>query len=91
MKGPGLIILIPFVQQMIIVDSGLSGQLAPWHDSFRQGYFSDLSFLLVSNVLGSQETIQLKFEIVRNFLATGKQATLAKIIDDFPDICVGLI
>jgi Fe-S-cluster containining protein len=38
----------------------ISGQLAPWHDSFRQGYFSDLSFLLVSNVLGSQEVAKRK-------------------------------
>jgi Fe-S-cluster containining protein len=69
----------------------ISGQLAPWHDSFRQGYFSDLSFLLVSNVLGSQEAIQLKFEIVRDFLARGKKKRLAKIVEDFPDICAGLI
>jgi len=69
----------------------ISGQLAPWHDSFRQGYFSDLSFLLVSNVLGSQEAIQLKFEIVRDFLAKGKKKRLAKIVEDFPDICAGLI
>ena len=68
----------------------ISGQLAPWHDSFRRGYFADLSFLLISNVLGSQEAIQLKFEIVRDFLANGKQERLAKIVEDFPDICVGL-
>jgi hypothetical protein len=60
----------------------ISGQLAPWHDSFRQGYFSDLSFLLVSNVLGSQEAIQLKFEIVCDFLAKGKKKRLAKIVED---------
>jgi len=63
----------------------ISGQLAPWHESFRQGYFSDLSFLLVSTVLGSQEAIQLKFEIVRDFLANGKQERLAKIVEDIVD------
>ena len=63
----------------------ISGQLAPWHDSFRQGYFSDLSFLLVSNVLGSQEAIQLKFEIVRDFLSNGKKERLAKIVEDIVD------
>jgi hypothetical protein len=46
---------------------------------------------LVSNVLGSQEVIQLKFEIVRDFLAKGKKKRLAKIVEDFPDICAGLI
>ncbi len=63
----------------------ISGQLAPWHDSFRQGYFSDLSFLLVSNVLGSQEAIQLKFEIVRGVLSNGKKERLAKIVEDIVD------
>ena len=64
----------------------ISGQLAPWHDSFRQRYFSDLSFLLVSNVLGSQEAIQLKFEIVRDFsvLVTTKElTTMVGKLDDF--------
>jgi hypothetical protein len=63
----------------------ISGQLAPWHDSFRQRYFSDLSFLLVSNVLGSQEAIRLKFEIVRDFLSNGKKERLTKIIEDIFD------
>ena len=63
----------------------ISEQLGPWHDSFRQGYFSDLSFLLVSNVLGLQEAIQLKFEIVGNSLANGKQERLAKTVEDIVD------
>ena len=63
----------------------ISGQLAPWHDSFRQGYFSDLSFLLVSNVLGSQEAIQLKFEIVRDVLSNGKKERLEKIVEEIVD------
>ena len=64
----------------------ISGQLAPWHDSFRQRYLSDLSFLLVSNVLGSQEAIQLKFEIVRDFLRTGSNERVDEMVgkpDDF--------
>jgi hypothetical protein len=63
----------------------ISGQLAPWHDSFRQGYFSDLSFLLVSTVLGSQVAIQLKFEIVRDFLSTGKHEKVEGIADKLED------
>jgi Fe-S-cluster containining protein len=64
----------------------ISGQLAPWHDSFRQRYLSDLSFLLVSNVLSSQEAIQLKFEIVRDFLSTGNNERVDEMVgklDDF--------
>ena len=78
------------VQTSELIDS-ISGQLVPWHDRFRHEYFSDLSFLLASISLGLQQAIQLKFEIVRDYLANGKQDRLAKIIEDFPDICVGLI
>ena len=78
------------VQTSDVIDS-ISAQLVPWHDQFRQEYFSDVSFLLASILLGLQQAIQLKFEIVRDYLANGKQDRLAKIIEDFPDICVGLI
>ena len=78
------------VQTSDSIDS-ISSQLVPWHDQFRQEYFSDLSFLLASILLGLQQAIQLKFEIVRDYLANGNQDRLVKIIEDFPDICVGLI
>jgi len=64
----------------------ISGQLAPWQDSFRQRYFSDLSFLLVSNVLGSQEAIQLKFEIVRDILSTGNHEKIEDIVGKLDDL-----
>jgi Fe-S-cluster containining protein len=63
----------------------ISGQLAPWHDCFRQGYFSDLSFLLVANVLGLPEAINLKFEIVRDFLSTGNNGRVDEIVDKLDD------
>ena len=69
----------------------ISGQLAPWHDSFRQRYFSDLSFLLVSNVLGSQEAIQLKFEIVRDFLSTGNNERVDEMVGKLDDFLGDLI
>ncbi len=69
----------------------ISGQLAPWHDSFRQRYFSDLSFLLVSNVLGSQEAIQLKFEIVRDFLSTGNNERVDEMVGKLDDFLGNLI
>ena len=40
---------------------------------------------MVSNALGSQEAIQLKFEIVRGFLSNGKKERLAKIVEDIVD------
>ena len=69
----------------------ISGQLAPWHDFFRQRYFSDLSFLLVSNVLGSKEAIQLKFEIVRDFLSTGSNERVDAMVGKLDDFLGNLI
>lgn len=63
----------------------VSGQLVPWHNTFSQGYFSDLSFLLASILLGLQEAIQLKFEIVRDFLRTGTKGRVDDIVDKFDD------
>ena len=69
----------------------ISGQLAPWHDFFRQRDFSDVSFLLVSNVLGSKEAIQLKFEIVRDFLSTGSNERVDAMVGKLDDFLGTLI
>ncbi len=84
------------VDEKAILDSlgaieGLSTQLSPWHDTFRQEYFSDLSFLLASLALGRQRAIQLKFEIVRDALTNGKKERLAKILEMLPDIGARLL
>jgi hypothetical protein len=79
------------LEQTFGVIYSISAQLIPWHGQFRQAYFSDLSFLLASISFGVQQAIQLKFEIVRDYLANGKQDRLAEIMEDIPDICVGLI
>lgn len=44
----------------------LSKQLTPWHESFRNSYFSDLSFLLVSLIFGLREAVQMKFAFVKH-------------------------
>jgi Fe-S-cluster containining protein len=64
----------------------LSKQLTPWHESFRHSYFSDLSFLLVSLAFGLSEAVQMKFAFVKDYIATGNQARLSKIIKNFPDV-----
>ena len=60
----------------------ISAQLAPWHERFRQGYFSDLSFLLAALSLGLPRSIELKFEIVQDFLSTGNQGRINDVIDE---------
>ena len=69
----------------------ISGQLLPWHDRFHQEYFSDLSFLLVSISLGLQRAVQLKFEIVRHTLSTGKKERVERMVDKLDDSLANLI
>jgi Fe-S-cluster containining protein len=73
------------VQTSDVIDS-ISAQLVPWHDQFRQEYFSDLSFLLASTSLGLQQAIQLKFEIVRDILSTGNHEKVEDIVDKLDDL-----
>jgi Fe-S-cluster containining protein len=63
----------------------LSGELAPWHDAFNQRYFSDLSFLLATLTLDMQQAVQLKFEIVRDVIATGDRTRIDNIVDNLSD------
>ena len=69
----------------------ISGQLLPWHDRFHQEYFSDLSFLLASISLGLQRAVQLKFEIVRHTLSTGKKERVERMVDKLDDSLANLI
>ena len=69
----------------------ISGQLLPWHDKFHQEYFSDLSFLLASISLGLQRAVQLKFEIVRHTLSTGKKERVDRMVDKLDDSLANLI
>ena len=69
--------------------TAISEQLAPWHESFRDRYFSDLSFLLASLSFGLNEAIKLKFEIIRDCLSGGRMDRLVKVIEKLPDFCEG--
>ncbi|MCK4605083.1 MAG: hypothetical protein KAU41_10410 [Deltaproteobacteria bacterium] len=64
----------------------LSKQLAPWHESFRHSYFSDLSFLLASLTFGLTEAVQMKFAFVKDYVKTGNQAGLSEVVGNLPDI-----
>ena len=80
-----------FVDDKMIMDASdeieeLSVQLSPWHDTFRHGYFSDLSFLFASLAFGTQTGIQLKLEIVREALVNGKRDILTRTWEEVPDL-----
>jgi Fe-S-cluster containining protein len=69
----------------------LSKHFFQWHYSFRQQYFSDLSFLLTSLVFGVRETVQMKFIIVSDIVTKGDRSRLDRIVNEFPDFGADLI
>ncbi|OPL17341.1 MAG: hypothetical protein AVO38_01205 [delta proteobacterium ML8_D] len=68
----------------------LSKQLAPWHDSFRQTYFSDLSFFTASLAFGLNEAVRMKFAFVKDYVITENQTGLSEVINNLPDVFAGL-
>jgi hypothetical protein len=68
----------------------LSRQLAPWHESFRRSYFSDLSFLSASLAFGLTEAVQMKFAFVKDYATTGNQAGLSEVVGNLPDLLAAL-
>ena len=52
--------------------------------------FSDLSFLLSSLAFGLEESIKMKFAVVRDIITTGNMTKVEKIIDELPDLCTKL-
>lgn len=64
----------------------LSRELATAHQEFQHSYFSDFSFLLCAMMFGFTEAVQLKFEIVKQILHTGKRKILNTVINECPDI-----
>lgn len=60
----------------------LSQHFSQWHQSFRQRYFSDMSFLLVSLMFGVTEAVRMKFTIVRDIVTTGNRSSLDRILEE---------
>jgi hypothetical protein len=74
-----------FVLEKYEMIEDISKQWAPWHDYFRRRYFSDVSFLLASVVLGFNQAIQLKFEAVGDFLSSGRSGKIDEFVDKLND------
>ena len=63
----------------------LSEQFAPWHRVFQEKYFSDPAFLIASLVFGTKNAVQLKFDIVRDIVATGDRNRLNRALEEMTD------
>ena len=64
----------------------LSNRSSRWHEPFKHRYFSDISFLLASAIMGISDAVQFKFDIVRAILKTGDRTQLTEILANLPDI-----
>lgn len=64
----------------------LSESFNQLHQSFRERYFSDLSFLITSLIFGVNEAVRMKFAIVSDIVNTGNRERLERIIQELPDL-----
>jgi hypothetical protein len=64
----------------------LSDRLSPWHRSFNQLYFADLSFMTTAMIFEVSQALHKKVEIVRDFISAGSSKILAASLENIPDI-----
>lgn len=63
----------------------LSEQFAPWHHVFQEKYFSDPAFLVASLLFGIYRSVRLKFDIVKDIVATGNRNRLDMVLEEMTD------
>jgi Fe-S-cluster containining protein len=65
---------------------GCSRKLDPWHLTYQEGYFQDLSFLTAGLLADLSEVVRLKFTLVRDLLQTEDRNPLEQLIARVPDL-----
>ncbi len=60
----------------------LSSGLTPWHQAFKDLYFSDLSVAIASWLFGRRRAVQLKFLVVKDALNYQRHSTLDQILNE---------
>ena len=63
----------------------LSLHFSEAHQSFRQSYYADFSFLVAAMLWSHRRAVQLKFDVVKEFLHTGQRKKLNLILDQCID------
>ena len=63
----------------------VSRHFSETHQSFQQSYFSDFSFLVAALLFGYRPAVQIKFEVVQEFLHTGQGKKLDCILEGLVD------
>jgi len=60
----------------------LDASVAPYDSLYREQYFSDLSFALISLVIGSQRALVEKVNVVKEAVISGTRTKLGRILDE---------
>jgi Fe-S-cluster containining protein len=63
----------------------LSRNLSETHQSFQESYFSDFSFLVAALLFGYRAAVQIKFDVVKDFIDTGRTYKLDTILNGISD------
>lgn len=71
--------------EMAAAVESISLHFADAHQSFRQNYFADFSFLVTAMLYGHRQAVQIKFDLIKDFVHTGKRKNLNRILDEFVD------
>ena len=68
------------LKQMAVGIEALSSRLLPWHRTYNQQYFADLSFLTAATAYGVRPVLKMKVDIVRELVTTANRTQLDKIL-----------
>ncbi len=81
---------VDVVEDFVVADSelvrisididALSDQLHPWHRIFKGMYYSDFSFLAAAMIYEIRKLLQMKVDIVRDYIAVGRSDILDRAL-----------
>ena len=63
----------------------LSRNSSETHQAFQQSYLSDFSFLVAALLFGYRSAVQIKFNVVKDFIDTGRANKLDRILNGISD------
>ena len=75
---------VDLVEKAAAIES-ISLYFSEAHQSFRKNYYADFSFLVAAMHYGYHRSVQIKFDVVKEIVQTGRSKKLNPILDEFVD------
>jgi hypothetical protein len=75
---------VDMVKMAAAVES-ISLNFAEAHQSFRQNSYADFSFLVAAMLYGHRRAVQIKFDVVKEFVHSDQRKKLNRILDECVD------